>query len=180
VSARSWCRSIRRSEPRAVKSRRRRSCCSETRGGPTCRAYVFTYTPLVLRPVADLVRSLASLVQGEPASPVDVDAALRARFRLLGDDGLVAIALAALDIALLDIRAKAAGLPLAMLLGGSIRPTRAYLSANMGGGANAEAQARRAIERGFRALKIKIGYPTLEEDVEGSAPRWRSSMGAQS
>lgn len=138
----------------------------ETRGGPTGVAYVFTYTPLVLRPVVDLIRAMAELIEGEPADPLDRDAALRARFRLLGDDGLVAIALAALDMALWDIRAKAVELPLARLLGGSIKSVPAYLSVGMGGKEDAESQARRALDLGFKALKIKIGYASVDEDID--------------
>ena len=49
-------------------------------------------------------------------------ATLQRRFALIGVTGVVRMALSALDMALWDALAVAAGLPLATLLGGAPRP----------------------------------------------------------
>src|SRR3546814_9998863 len=86
---------------------------------------------------------------------------------LLGVVGVVRMALAALDMAGWDARAKAAGLPLAKLLGAVPRPIRAYNSCGLGlmkpEAAADEAEA--LLEGGFRAVKLRLGYPTIDEDL---------------
>jgi L-alanine-DL-glutamate epimerase-like enolase superfamily enzyme len=71
-----------------------------------------------------------------------------------------ALALAGIDIALWDIRGKAAGLPLYALLGGSRKRVPAYAGGIALGYQPKESLADEAaeyIERGYRALKLRIG-----------------------
>ena len=63
---------------------------------------VFTYAPAALKPTAELIRNLEPLVKGELLAPVEIEQKLAKRFRLLGTQGLVGIALAAIDMALWD------------------------------------------------------------------------------
>lgn len=133
--------------------------------GITGCSYVFTYTPLALQPVAQLVANLAPVLQGEPLAPLAIEQKLQARFRLLGPQGLTGIAMAALDMAAWDALAKAAGLPLVRLLGGEPRPIPAYHSLGMGGADLAEREAEEAAAAGYRAVKYKIGYPEVRADV---------------
>ena len=44
---------------------------------------VFTYTRAALKPTADLIRNLASLVEGEPLAPAAIEQKLSQRLRLL-------------------------------------------------------------------------------------------------
>ncbi len=67
---------------------------------------VFTYTPMALQPVAELIRNFEPLVKGEPLAPAAIEQKLARRFRLLGTQGLVGIALAAIDMALWDALAR--------------------------------------------------------------------------
>jgi mandelate racemase len=138
--------------------------CSEE--GVEGRTYLFTYTPLVLKPVCQLIEDLAPLLKGSSLSPANVERTLGARFRLLGSTGLVGMALAGIDMAVWDALARAAGLPLVRLLGGTTKPVRAYFSQGMDGKEQGMKLADEALARGFHAMKIKIGYPTVEEDVE--------------
>ena len=71
--------------------------------GITGHSIVFTYTPAALKPTADLIRNLEPLVKGELLAPAEVEQKLAKRFRLLGTQGLVGIALAAIDMALLSL-----------------------------------------------------------------------------
>jgi len=77
------------------------------------------------------------------------------------------MALSALDMALWDALALAAQLPLATLLGGAPRPLRAYNSCGLGltSPEAAADESLRLLEGGFRAMKLRLGHPTLAEDV---------------
>jgi mandelate racemase len=136
-----------------------------TGNGFVGKSYVFTYTPLALKPVCDLATGLAQTLIGRPLAPLDAEAALTGKLRLLGPTGLLAIAVSAIDMACWDALARSVSLPLARLLGGHIRPVKAYLSVGMDGADAAARSARETIQRGFKALKIKIGYPALDEDM---------------
>jgi mandelate racemase len=98
---------------------------------------------------------------------VELWAKLSKRFTLIGVQGIVRMALAGFDVACWDALAIAAGKPLATFLGGSPRPIRAYNSNGLGLMA-AEALAREAEElmgEGLRGIKLRLGYPTLAEDL---------------
>jgi L-alanine-DL-glutamate epimerase-like enolase superfamily enzyme len=84
-----------------------------------------------------------------------------------GRGGAVSFAIAAVDIALHDLAATRAGLPLWRQLGGHDAKVRAYA-----GGIDLEFplpqlldQTRENLEKGFRAIKMKVGRPVLAEDV---------------
>jgi len=138
----------------------------ETDAGVTGRAYFFTYTPTVLAAATRLATEVGALLHGEALHPREAIRALRRRFVLLGTPGLLEMALAGLDMALWDAHARAAGLSLSRLLGGAPRPVKAYASFGMDGLADAVKAAERSVEAGFQAIKIKIGYATLREDLE--------------
>lgn len=138
----------------------------ETDAGVTGHAYIFTYTPAVLPSVARLVSDIAKLIEGSPLHPRDVMQSLRNRFVLLGTPGLLDMALAGIDMALWDVHARVAGLPLSRLLGGQPKPIKAYASFGMDGLDEAVKAAERSVEAGFAAMKIKVGYETLREDLD--------------
>jgi mandelate racemase len=126
---------------------------------------VFTYTPAALRPTAELIQNVAALVKGEALAPVEVEHKFAQRFRLLGTQGLVGIALAAVDMALWDALARVHGMPLVRLLGGVEKPLRCYGAVGYDGAEGCARAAECWATRGFTGLKAKIGYPTVQEDV---------------
>lgn len=132
--------------------------------GTVGHAYVFTYTPLALESMRSLVQSLGDELVGQPLAPVEFDTLFARRLRLLGRTGLVTMACAGLDMAAWDALAKLHELPLAALLGGRVKPVPAYDSHSMDGEEIGLLRAGRAMEAGFRAIKIKIGYRDLAED----------------
>lgn len=69
-------------------------------------SYVRCYTPLALQPLVQLVANLAELLKGTSAAPITVEETLQRHFRLLGPQGLTGIAMAGIDMALWDARAK--------------------------------------------------------------------------
>lgn len=137
-----------------------------TREGITGRAYLLAYQRLALRPLDELVKSLAATVIGMPVIPAELEPKLRARFTLLGGSrGLAGMAVSGLDMALWDALAQERKMPLVRLLGGQPRPIPAYNSLGMVSASNAEEVASRAFTDGFRAAKFKIGWPTFAEDL---------------
>ena len=90
----------------------------ETEEGVTGRTYLFCYRPSVPRAVDVVLRDAVALVKGETAAPLDIAAKLGRRFALVGVASVVRMALSALDAAIWDALAVAAGLPLATLPGG--------------------------------------------------------------
>jgi mandelate racemase len=87
------------------------------------------------------------------------------------------MALGGIDMAAWDARARAAGLPLATLLGSEPRPVPAYHSLGMGGAATAAAETEKAAAAGFTAVKLKIGYPEVAGDVEALRAARRAGGG---
>ena len=138
-----------------------------TEEGVVGRSYIFGYQPFTLKPLNDLVQALAEMVRGDAVAPAAIEQKLQARTKLLGRQGLVGIALAGIDMACWDAVAVAARKPLAVLLGGSLGAVRAYNSNGLGimPPAEAAAEAPKLLEGGFRALKIRVGRATAEEDV---------------
>jgi mandelate racemase len=133
--------------------------------GITGHAYLFCYTAMALAPVANLVHTLGGLVTGDPVLPFELHKKLMAKFRLLGATGLTGMAIAGIDMAAWDAQARAVSLPLARLLGGSLRPVPAYHSCGMGGADGAVADATETAALGFSAIKFKIGYADVASDI---------------
>jgi len=136
-----------------------------TEDGVVGHSVVFTYTAAALKPTADLIRNLEPLIQGEPLAPAEIEQKLSKRFRLLGTQGLVGIALSAIDMALWDALARSHGVPLVRLLGGAAKPVPAYGAVGYDGVEGSAKVAEQWIKRGFTGIKAKIGYPTVQEDV---------------
>jgi mandelate racemase len=136
-----------------------------TDDGAVGHSVVFTYTTMALKPTAELIQNLEEIIRGEPLAPAQIEQMLSSRFRLLGTQGLVGIALAAIDMALWDAFARWHETSLLGLLGGAAKPVPAYGAVGYDG---PEGSARVALdwaERGFKGVKAKIGYPTVREDV---------------
>jgi len=81
----------------------------------------------------------------------------------------ITAAIGGIDLALWDIKGKAARLPVFRLLGGGNRPVPAYAT---GGYYREDGQPDRMaeevasfVDKGYRAVKIKVGGGTLAEDI---------------
>ncbi len=133
--------------------------------GPVGRAYVFGYTTLTLRALKAFLDDLDEVVRGRPAVPAVLYDELAARFRLMGRQGIVGMALSGLDMALWDLQGRAQRRSVAELLGGQAKPVPAYDSFGIVDPAADRAALERSLEQGFRAIKIKIGVGDLAWDV---------------
>ncbi len=86
----------------------------------------------------------------------------------VGRGGLVSFAMSAVDIALWDLKGAKEDTPLWKLLGGysgEARPYAGGIDLQLGPDELVE-QTRRNLQKGFRAIKIKVGRDKLREDVE--------------
>src|SRR3954467_4382810 len=129
----------------------------KTDQGVTGHSYLFAYTRLALRPLVLLVEEIGRELIGKPLVPFDLMKAMDAKFRLLGWQGLVGMAVSGLDMASWDALGQIAGRPLAELLGGSPKPIKAYDSYGVVDPVADERALRRSLEQGFRGIKIKVG-----------------------
>jgi mandelate racemase len=136
-----------------------------TQEGITGHSYVRCYTPMALQPLVQLIANLQELLKGEVAAPAAIEGKLQRHFRLLGPQGLTGIAMAGIDMALWDARARACGVPLVTLLGGEPKPIPAYASLRTMSPQGAAAEAEELLALGFTALKIKVGRADLAADL---------------
>jgi mannonate dehydratase len=81
-------------------------------------------------------------------------------------------AMSGVDIALWDIKAKRAGMPLYQLLGGKVRHgADCYFHASGASFTEVEDNARAAIERGFRHVRVQVSTPGYASyGARGTAP----------
>jgi len=104
-----------------------------------------------------LIEEIGRELTGKPVAPYDLMAAMDAKFRLLGWQGLVGMAVSGLDMAYWDALGQIAGRPVVELLGGSVRPIKAYDSYGVVDPRADERALRRSLDQGFRGIKIKGG-----------------------
>ena len=139
----------------------------ETAEGVTGRAYLWCYFRQAMPAIASILQAVEERTRGEAMVPDDLSAKLTEHFALIGVQGIVRMAMAGFDVACWDALAIAAGVPLARYLGAEPRHVPAYNSCGLGlmpVDALAD-EASRLLDGGFRAIKLRLGYPTLAEDL---------------
>lgn len=117
---------------------------------------------------AIIEHELAPFLIGRDANEVDaIYDAMWWHIHYVGRGGITAFAMSAVDIALWDLKGRREGRALWQLAGGASRTARAYR-----GGIDLNfpldqllANVEGYLRAGFDAVKIKVGQPTLEEDV---------------
>ncbi|MEM7669294.1 MAG: enolase C-terminal domain-like protein, partial [Pseudomonadota bacterium] len=137
----------------------------QTDEGIVGTSVLFAYTEIALKALAEMTRGLEPLIVGQEADPQTITDMLLARVRLLGAQGLAAMAIAGIDMAIWDARAIAAGAPLYAVLGAAPKAIRPYGAVGYEGEAGSAATAERLATAGFLGIKAKIGYPTVAEDL---------------
>src|SRR5262249_31913258 len=132
------------------------------------RSYLEPYLERSVRYLVLAIRDLAEARKGRPIAPLDDFRMGRAGLNLIGLEGVSMIAVSGLDMAAWDALAKAAELPLAVFLGGSLAPVPAYNSNGLwltpvdalGGEA-----AALVAEGEFQGLKLRLGRERLADDI---------------
>jgi L-alanine-DL-glutamate epimerase-like enolase superfamily enzyme len=131
----------------------------------------FTTVPVAGRVVRSLIESeLAPILIGEDANDNQrLFARAQNRFAGAGWRGLASRAYAAIDIALWDLKAKAAELPLYRLLGGarSFAPCFAGDLANLGTDPQQTIHAARPlVEQGMLGVSVEVGVGDVQLDAD--------------
>jgi mandelate racemase len=140
-----------------------------TKEGVIGRSYLEPYLKNAVRYVGPMIQDMADLFKGRTLAPLDMYRDVMGTMHLLGRQGVSVIAAAGLDMAIWDALAKAAGLPLAAMLGGSVGKIRTY---NTNGlwliplEKLAEEARSLVAEGNFSAIKIRLGRPQLEDDIK--------------
>ncbi len=141
----------------------------KTREGIIGRSYLEPYLHDAIRYVGPALIDLAAKFKGRQLAPLDLFRDSIGALHLLGRQGVSMIATAGLDMAIWDALAKAAGLPLAEMLGGSVGKVRTY---NTNGlwllplDKLAKEAAELVAEGNFSAIKIRLGRPALKDDLK--------------
>ena len=151
----------------------------ETEEGVTGRAYLEPYVVKAMRYLVPALHDMGEMLKGRKLAPVELYEAARKSLHFVGYQGLSMIAVSGLDMAAWDALAKAAGVPLCVLLGGTVGPVKAYNSNGLWLRTPAEL-ADEAVELrnegGFAGLKLRMGREKLRDDIP-TAEAVRRSVG---
>jgi mandelate racemase len=143
-----------------------------TNEGVVGHSYLEPYLKQAARYLVPALEDLGEAAKGQPVAPFDAYRRGMGSLHLVGREGLTLIAVSGLDMAAWDAMAKAAGLPLAVYLGGSLGPVPAYNSNGLWlqppDRLAAEA-AELVAEGGFAALKMRLGRDRLADDLAAIA-----------
>ena len=144
----------------------------QTQEGIVGRSYLEPYTVKAMRYLIPAIHDFAEMLKGRQLAPVDLYGLARKSLHFVGYAGLSMIAVSGLDMAVWDALAKAAGVPLCVLLGGSVGPVKSYNSNGLWLHApeavGAEAIALRD-QGGFTGLKLRLGRERAADDVAAIA-----------
>ena len=140
----------------------------ETSAGTVGRAYLFAFSRDNLGSMAALVETMGRMIAGDALAPLDIEATLRAQYRLLGVHNVVLIAMAGIDMAAWDAFAQELEQPLVRVLGGAPRRLQAYNSKGLGllPISLLAQEAQSLVDEGFTAVKLRLGRSTANEDLE--------------
>jgi mandelate racemase len=136
-----------------------------TDGGATGHSAVFIPSPALLKSAQELARGLAADVDGAARGLAEHAALVRRKLGSWAGEGVGACVASALELALLDACSQREGCSIASLMGAAPRAVRAYGGIGLDGIDEAVRAAEEMVGAGHRALKLKIGYPTVEDDV---------------
>jgi mandelate racemase len=139
-----------------------------TEEGIVGRSYLEPYIVKSMRYLVPALHDLGALLKGRSVAPIEFFDAARKSLHFVGYEGLSMIAASGLDMASWDALAKAANLPLCVLLGGSLGPVKSYNSNGLWLKEPAqlaeEALALRD-EGGFTGLKLRLGRQRASDDL---------------
>ena len=139
-----------------------------TNEGIVGHSYLEPYLKQSVRYIMPAIEDLAQAAQGQPLAPFDTYRRGIGSLHLVGREGVSLIAVSGLDMAIWDALAKAAGMPLAVFLGGTVGPVPAYNSNGLWLTPVADHAAEAAAlvaEGGFTGLKLRLGRDKLADDL---------------
>ena len=140
----------------------------ETEEGIVGRSYLEPYTVKAMKYLVPALEDFNALFAGKRVAPAEMYAAARKSLHFVGYAGISMIAVSGLDMAAWDALAQAAGVPLCVLLGGTVGPVRAYNSNGLwlkAPGAVAEEAVQLREQGGFAGLKLRLGREHPRDDI---------------
>jgi mandelate racemase len=143
-----------------------------TEEGVVGRSYLEPYLKQSFRYIIPAIEDLATAAKGQPLAPLEAYLRGIGSLHLVGREGVTLIAVSGLDMAAWDALAKAAGVPLAAYLGGTVGPVPAYNSNGLWPTApdGLAAEAAELVGEGdFTALKLRLGREKLGDDLAAIA-----------
>lgn len=143
-----------------------------TEEGIVGRSYLEPYLKQSVRYIVPAIEDLATAAKGQPLAPFDAYRRGIGSLHLVGREGVSLIAVSGLDMAIWDALAKAADLPLAVFLGGTVGPVPAYNSNGLWLTPleqHAAEAAALVAEGGFTGLKLRLGRDRLADDIAAIA-----------
>jgi mandelate racemase len=139
-----------------------------TNEGVVGRSYLEPYIVKSMRYLIPALHDFGEILKGRRITPFELYDAARKSLHFVGYEGMSMIAVSGLDMAAWDALAKAAGMPLCVLLGGSVGPVKSYNSNGLWL-KKPEAVAAEAIELrdegGFTGLKLRLGRERIRDDL---------------
>jgi mandelate racemase len=152
-----------------------------TEEGIVGRSYLEPYIKQSVRYLVPAVLDLAEAFKGQTVTPFEFFQQGISSLHLVGREGMSMIAVAGLDMAVWDVLAKAAGMPFAVFLGGTLGPVPAYNSNGLWltplETLGEEAKAL-VDEGGFSGLKLRLGRERVQDDIAAIAAV-REAVGAE-
>jgi mandelate racemase len=150
-----------------------------TEEGIVGRSYLEPYTTKTLKYLIPALYDLGDMLKGRKLVPFELYELARKSLHFVGYQGQSMIAVSGLDMAAWDALAKAAGMPLCVLLGGSVGPVKAYNSNGLWlqePSVLAEQSIELRDEGGFTGLKLRLGRERLCDDI-GALSAVRKTVG---
>jgi mandelate racemase len=139
-----------------------------TEEGIVGRSYLEPYIVRSMRYLVPALNDLGAELKGRPVAPIELFDVARKSLHFVGYEGLSMIAASGLDMAAWDALAKAANLPLCVLLGGTVGSVKSYNSNGLWLKEPAEL-ADEALELrdegGFAGLKLRLGRQRVSDDL---------------
>jgi len=136
--------------------------------GVVGHSYLEPYTAKAMRYLIPALHDFGEMLKGHQVTPIEMYALARKSLHFVGYQGLSMIAVSGLDMAAWDALAKAANMPLCVLLGGSVGAVRAYNSNGLWL-KPPQAVAMEAVELrdegGFAGLKLRLGRERVSDDL---------------
>jgi mandelate racemase len=143
-----------------------------TNEGIVGHSYLEPYLKQSIRYIVPAIADLADAAKGLPVAPFDAFRRGIGSLHLVGREGVSMIAVSGLDMAAWDAMAKAAEMPLAAFLGGTVGPVPAYNSNGLWLtplDTLADEAAALVAEGGFTGLKLRLGRDALADDLAAIA-----------
>jgi mandelate racemase len=143
-----------------------------TNEGVIGHSYLEPYLAQAARYLVPAIEDLGEAAKNQPVAPLDLHRRGVGSLHLVGREGLSLIAVSGIDMAAWDALAKAADLPLAVYLGGTVGPVPAYNSNGLWltpPDTLADEAAELVAEGKFSALKLRLGRERLADDLAAIA-----------